>query len=186
MAKGIGQQAKRPGAVGDALGSAFAVADAWFADGRELFEWTAAPAQDLAGLVLELLYHNFQVWHYEDYGRTGDDRLILIGWRGAMHHNRHRNESINAIDAMHAGCHAPHAPLHSESLGALVDRLTILFLKHKNYQRRCTATADAVRTQLDELVDYAVDLQARLLGGQVRCQQVPRLKLYLEPARQQG
>lgn len=184
MAKGSGPQAKAPTGVGEALVAAFATAGDWFADGRELFEWTAPPAQDLAGIVLELLYHNFQVWHYEDHGRSGDDQLILIGWRGAMHHNRYRNERINAIDAMHAGCHTPSAPLHSESLGALVDRLTILFLKHMNYARRCAATAAAVRAQLDELVDYAADLQRRLLAGQVRCQQVPRLKLYLEQKQQ--
>lgn len=132
--------------------------------------------------MLKLLYHNFQVWHYEDYGRTDDNALIVVGWRGAMLHNRHRNDLINEIDARLAPFHCATAPLHSESVGALADRLTILYLKYKNYLPRCAATAARVRAQLVELSAYAADLQARIIAGKARCQQVPRLKLYLPAA----
>ncbi len=182
MASGIVTQEVSRQAVGPALAAAFATADVWFAEQRQLFDWSGPDSSDLQAMVAELLYHNFQVWHYEDLGRSDADASILIGWRGAMRHNQHRNQLINAIDALHSARHRPDAPLHSESLGALVDRLTILYLKHKNYLLRCTATAAAVRAQLDELCIYAADLQTRLLSGQVRCPQVPRLKLYLPVA----
>ena len=169
-------------AIDGLLTAAFRVADDWFAQGRALFEWRGCDEQDPGECVLKLLYHNFQVWHYEDYGRTDDDALILLGWRGAMLHNRHRNDLINAIDAWLAPFHHATAPLHSESVGALVDRVTILYLKYKNYLPRCAATAARVREQLEELSAYAADLQARIMAGEARCQQVPRLKLYLPSA----
>ncbi|MBL8749968.1 MAG: DUF4254 domain-containing protein [Planctomycetes bacterium] len=165
-----------------ACAGAFAAADEWFAAGRTLFDLEPAATTGLDELVRRLLFHNLQVWHYEDHGRTDEDALILIGWRGAMRHNKHRNESINAIDALFLANHAPTAPLHSESLGALLDRITILDLKRRNFRLRDTATADAVRQQRDELVDYAADLADRLASGRVRVQKVPRLKLYLPVA----
>lgn len=169
--------AARPAPVDAALRAAFAAADDWFAAGLTLFEATADEQHSQA--VTRLLYHNFQVWHYEDLGRTDDDAKILVGWRGAMRHNRHRNEQINRIDAALAPFFAASAPLHSESLGALVDRVTILYLKYKNYLSRCHKTADMVHAQLEELVAYAASLQRRIVAGTTRCQQVPRIKLYL-------
>ncbi len=168
--------------VSTACAGAFAAADAWFAAGKTLFDLEPGAAAGLGELVRRLLFHNLQVWHYEDHGRTDDDALILVGWRGAMRHNKHRNECINAIDGLFHSSHVPTAPLHSESLGALLDRITILDLKRRNFRLRDAATADAVQQQRDELVAYAADLAARLGSGRVRVQKVPRLKLYLPVA----
>lgn len=179
-ARGEVDRGARPAPIDQAIAAAFSCGDRWFAEQRRLFDWDGTPARDLPECVLRLLYHNLQVWHYEDFGRTGDDALILVGWRGAMLHNKHRNELINAIDATLAPFHCATAPLHSESLGALVDRITILYLKHKNYAGRSPETAARLSAQLEELIAYAADLQARLVAGELRCQQVPRLKLYLE------
>ena len=171
--------------VAAGLRSAFHRADEWFAEGRGLFVWqdqSAIRDRSLADCLLALQYHNHQVWHFEDLGRTDDDAQILLGWRGAMRHNRSRNELINEIDARMVEHHTETAPLHSESLGALADRITILHLKYRNYRMRDPATAAAVLEQRDELVGYAVSLEQMLRAGRVRCQLVPRLKLYLAEA----
>ncbi len=168
--------------VANVLRAAFERADGWFAAARGLFDWPAElpiEQRDLAEHVARLQYHNHQVWHYEDLGRTDDDEQILIGWRGAMRHNKFRNQCINAIDAVMAPFGRDDAPLHSESLGALLDRITILHLKYRNFEPRCAATAATVCAQRDELVDYAANLQRELCAGALRCQRVPRLKLYL-------
>jgi hypothetical protein len=165
--------------VGRALRSAFVRGECWFAEGRELFE-QRCPDHALADLVVKLLYHNWQVWHYEDQGRTFDDERVIAAWRGGMAHNRERNVVINAIDALFVPLYRPGAELHSESVGAIVDRLTILFLKWKNFESRCARTAAAIHAHMDEMVDYVRALQQRIEGGQVRCLCLPRIKLYFQ------
>ena len=167
-----------PDDVRRAFTRAFAAGDVWFAVLLGLHDAEPPAGTDLAALVLRLLHHNHQVWHYEDLGRTHVDEQVLAGWHGAMRHNKHRNECINAIDALFLARQSPSAPLHSESLGALADRITILWLKHKNYLDRDRAVAEAVRRQFAELVDHAASLAQKLAAGEVRVQVVPRLKLY--------
>lgn len=172
-----------PVEVAAALAAAFAAAERWHTDDLTLFV-LADPATDgvhLAALVLRLQYHNRQVWHYEDMGRSDQEAAIVRGWRGAMEHNKQRNLCINAIDALLARPAASTVPLHSESLGSLCDRITILQLKHMAFRERDAALGAAVANQRDELVGYAQELATKLRAGAVRVQQVPRLKLYLAP-----
>ncbi len=171
------------GAVPAAFAAAFAAVARWQDAGWQLFPLDAATAAgtDFAALLLQLQYHNQQVWHYEDMGRGETTDAIVRGWRGAMAHNKHRNQCINAIDALLGEHHVPAAPLHSESLGALCDRITILQLKQRAFAARDQALAAAVAAQRDELVAYAASLARRLAAGEVRIQTVPRLKLYLPP-----
>lgn len=169
-------------ALRSAFAAAFAAAETWNAEGRLFFPHPGASDTadaDFATLTLGLQYHNQQVWHYEDCGRSDDESSIVAGWRGAMEHNKFRNQCINRIDALLGHRQSAHAPLHSESLGSLTDRITILQLKQVAYRAHDAEVAAAVRSQRDELVDYAIRLAGRLWRGEVRVQAVPRLKLYL-------
>lgn len=162
-----------------ALQRAFETGNAWFAAGRTLFE-RVGPTTSIGDLVETLLYHNLQVWHYEDQGRSADDGGIVAAWRGGMAHNKERNVAINAIDALFVPHYRPGAEVHSESIGSIVDRLTILFLKWKNYQLRCERTAAAIAGHIDELIACLCTLQQRIERGEVRCLRLPRIKLYLD------
>jgi hypothetical protein len=168
-----------PPELGQSLQHAFAMGETWFAEGRALFERRCATTT-LDELVEKLLYHNLQVWHYEDQGRATDDERVVVAWRGGMAHNKERNLAINAIDAMFAPLYRDDAEVHSESIGSIVDRLTILFLKWKNYASRCATTAAAIRGHMDELIVCLQTLQRRIQRGEVRCLRLPRIKLYLE------
>lgn len=176
-------------AMRHAFAAAFAAVERWHAAALRFFPLPTAddePGDAFAALVLQLQYHNQQVWHHEDCGRSDDVPSIVAGWRGAMEHNKCRNQCINGIDALLRDRQCEHAPLHSESLGSLTDRITILQLKHVAYRSHDAAVAAAVRAQRDELVAYAIGLAGRLWRGEARVQVVPRLKLYLprvlEPA----
>lgn len=178
------EQAPFPAAAAmrTAFAAAFAAVERWQADGLRFFPLPApsdGDATDFASLVTRLQYHNQQVWHHEDCGRSDDPESIVAGWRGAMEHNKCRNQCINGIDALLRDRQSAHAPLHSESLGALTDRITILQLKHVAYRAHDAQVAATVQGQRDELVAYAIDLADRLWHGHVRVQVVPRLKLYL-------
>lgn len=168
-----------PPDLGTSLQRAFATGEGWFAEGQGLFDRQCATAT-LDDLVEKLLYHNLQVWHYEDQGRAADDERVVVAWRGGMAHNKERNLAINAIDALFAPHYRSDAEVHSESVGSIVDRLTILFLKWKNYALRCTRTAAAIRGHMDELIGCLRTLQQRIERGEVRCLRLPRIKLYLE------
>lgn len=176
----MGATESTPPDLGPILVSVFERADQWFAEERHLFEWDGTDDGSLASVCEQLLYHNLQVWHNEDYGRTQEQRLILIGWHGAQNHNKARNVAINAIDALFAPLYLESAELHTETIGAIVDRLTIQYLKYKNYLPRCAATAVALRQHIDELVACTQKLQGRIAAGEVRCHRLPRIKLYLE------
>lgn len=162
-----------------ALQRAFATGNEWFAAGRTLFA-RDCPTGTVGELVEKLLYHNLQVWHYEDQGRAADDLGVVAAWRGGMAHNKERNLAINAIDALFVPHYRAGAEVHSESIGSIVDRLTILFLKWTNYQPRCVRTAAAIAGHIDELIACLCTLQQRIERGQVRCLRLPRIKLYLE------
>ncbi|MCU0864706.1 MAG: DUF4254 domain-containing protein [Planctomycetes bacterium] len=158
---------------------AFATGNEWFAAGLTLFE-RDCPTGTLDELVVKLLYHNLQVWHFEDQGRAADDERVVEAWRGGMAHNKERNVAINAIDALFVPHYRQGAEVHSESIGAITDRLTILFLKWKNYLPRCARTAAAIAGHIEELIACLRTLQQRIARGQARCLRLPRIKLYLE------
>jgi len=87
--------------------------------------------------VRDLHGANFELWHIEDQARVpqAPDRQIADLKRAIDRMNQHRNDRMEQCDTVllaaleKAGLPSPDAELHSESLGLMLDRLSILALK---------------------------------------------------------
>ena len=112
---------------------------------------------------------NIALWDEEDQARRRDvsDGAIANSKRLIDGHNQRRNDAIERIDELVLTA-LPNAPetarLHSETVGALIDRLSILSLKiyHMDWQTR-RVDADAAhhttsRERLARLLEQRADL----------------------------
>ena len=171
-------------------------------------EWTiqwhrsepAVVAAGMLGLIEENHLHNFLLWHEEDTARRDDlgSEAVHRAKRTIDRHNQVRNDCIERMDVALAGelpAALPETPLHSETPGMILDRLSILALKEYHMHEEClraTAT-EAHRTacagklaviqrQRADLAGCLGALMADLLAGR-RCFAVYRqFKMYNDPA----
>ena len=95
--------------------------------------------------VLENHRHNFLVWHAEDLARRDDlpAERIREAKRTIDRHNQWRNDAIEAMDAALLALlppPPPDAPVHSESPGIMLDRLSILALREYHLEEEATRT----------------------------------------------
>ena len=141
---------------------------------------------------------NFTLWHLEDDARdlTATDRTIVQCKRSIDRANQQRNNLVEQLDeALLARLRQnDSAPLHSETPGQIVDRLSILSLKifHTHEEtERSTASAEhreRNRQRLRILTEQRDDLRhalARLFGniadGKVRFRVYRQMKMYNDP-----
>jgi hypothetical protein len=145
---------------------------------------------------------NFDLWHIEDEARTpgASDAEVADVKRRVDRTNQSRNDLAEALDrALLAwlepqGLPAPQAPLHSESPGLIVDRLSILALKiyhtREESERRDAPAGHAERNRerLAILEEQRSDLAACLeslwqetLTGRRRFKLYRQLKMYNDP-----
>lgn len=163
------------------------------------------PSQSDAWLDLVVQQHgaNFELWHIEDEARTpgaGDAQLADVK-RRIDPVNQRRNDLAEKLDeALLDYLHPktlpnPEAPLHSESPGLMIDRLSILALKiyhtQEEAQRSDAPPGHAERNQqrLAILLEQRSDLANCLdelwrdtLAGTRRFKIYRQLKMYNDPS----
>jgi len=157
------------------------------------------PNAGLAELALAQHRANFDLWHEEDLARApgASDTDVARIKRAIDALNQKRNDLMEAMDASlleAAGQQEPSAPLHSESPGLIVDRLSILALKlyhTAEESRRPSATDDHRQRNLDRLAlieeqraDLATcldELWKQVLAGQRRFKLYRQMKMYNDP-----
>lgn len=159
------------------------------------------PRESLWELVGLNHRENGLLWNQEDQARrlAVPDSAIAANKRAIDRHNQRRNDAVERIDELvlealgSAG--DPSARLHSETPGAMIDRLSILSLKthHMRLQTERTdaegAHIDACRAKLARLVEQRADL-ARCLdelladcaAGRARFKVYRQFKMYNDPA----
>lgn len=153
----------------------------WLQSAPRFFE--LSPQRDprtLPGMVERLGYHNCQIWNYEDDGRSSDDALVVTGWRGAQANNQGRNETINRIDSLFRPLYRAGSTLHSETVGSLLDRASILCIKQHKFAARDPSLGDRVADHLRLLTECGVQLVRGIAMGRIACLELPRLKLYFD------
>jgi antitoxin component HigA of HigAB toxin-antitoxin module len=155
--------------------------------------------QGLDALVLEQHRANFDLWHEEDQARDPQatpEKIVAIK-RAIDRLNQRRNDLVERIDRMlleEAGEQRAEAPLHSETPGMMIDRLSILELKRFHTEEEIARRADeqhaernqqrlvVLKEQRDDLRDALDDLWAEVMSGKRRFKLYRQLKMYNDPA----
>ncbi len=170
----------------------------WHGDGETPRAQDVNP-QDLTALAVAQHRANFDLWHEEDKARDpGATDAEIAGVKRAIDGlNQRRNDLVEQIDQLllaAAGEQNSAAPLHSETPGMMIDRLSILALKIYHTQEeagRQTAT-EAHRTKnagrLAVLNEQRADLAGCLdvlwlevLKGARRFKLYRQMKMYNDP-----
>ncbi len=145
---------------------------------------------------------NIRLWAAEDQARRRDmpDAYIVQCKREIDRHNQQRNDAVERLDeallqSLAGVTVARTARLHSETPGAIIDRLSILSLKifHMGRQARRTDAGTehlaACTTKLQRLIAQRVDLAACLaqLWNECQCGDAyfklyRQFKMYNDPA----
>ncbi len=176
---------------------------------REAFE-TWRPSNDASdptkvwiGLVSKQHLANFELWHTEDAARIPEatDGDLARVKRRIDETNQRRNDLAEQIDLLlleilePLGLPSLQAPLHSESPGLMIDRLSILALKifhtQEETERLNAPTGHAERnlerlqilkTQRSDLAGCLIDLWQETLQSTRRFKLYRQLKMYNDPA----
>jgi hypothetical protein len=157
--------------------------------------------------MIALQHHaNFELWHIEDEARTpgASDATIANVKRRVDSTNQRRNNLAEELDqfliAILAGRALPNpsAPLHSESPGLMIDRLSILALKifhtreeidraitnpsaPSGHAERNQKRLTILETQRADLANCLEDLWQSTLAGTRRFKLYQQLKMYNDP-----
>ncbi|AFL87736.1 hypothetical protein Terro_1427 [Terriglobus roseus DSM 18391] len=141
---------------------------------------------------------NFTLWHLEDEARdpNATDRTIVQCKRFIDRTNQQRNNLVERLDESLLDRLQQNgtAPLHSETPGQIVDRLSILSLKiyHTHEEaERATASAEhrernrqrlrILTEQRDDLRDALTLLFHNIADGKVRFRLYRQMKMYNDP-----
>jgi hypothetical protein len=158
----------------------------------------AQPASAFEQLVLDQHRANFDLWHCEDAARdpAATDATLAATKRSIDRLNQLRNDLAEKIDRTLLEClTAPppeSAPLHSETPGLIIDRLSILALKifHTGEQlERSTAEhrqrnrerLAVLNQQRDDLAGCLAQLWQDVLEHRRRFKLYRQLKMYNDP-----
>lgn len=151
-------------------------------------------------LVEENHAFNYQLWHAEDRARRDDQgyEFVYQAKREIDRFNQLRNNRMEAMDewlfnqlqpANHTLC-----PVHSESPGMIIDRLSILSLKfyHMNLQtqredvtedhrKNCTHKVAIIHQQLEQLTQCFKELLGDIAAQRRTFRIYHQFKMYNDP-----
>jgi hypothetical protein len=178
----------------------------WHMEALEIwrpFADSADPNAAWTSLVARQHLANFELWHTEDAARTpgATDADLARVKRRIDHTNQRRNDLSEQIDltllaALEAqGLPNPASPLHSESPGLMIDRLSILALKifhtREELERTDAPSGHAERNgerlailseQRNDLAQCLTRIWEETLAGTRRFKLYRQLKMYNDPA----
>ena len=159
-------------------------------------------ATDVTALPLQLHRANFDLWHLEDQARDphATDSIIAEVKRGIDRTNQRRNDLVEQFDAsllqalLPRNLPQPDAPLHSETPGMIVDRLSILSLKRFHmreeaqrndasiqHRERNAARLEILNRQSDALAGCLAQVWAEVCSGTRRFAVYHQMKMYNDP-----
>lgn len=167
-----------------------------------LEQWYAGPpgvlrsGRSLSALLREQHFYNYLVWGLEDQARRRDvpDSHIANVKRGIDKWNQRRNDMMERLDIHTLGAigkrMSPRAPLHSESFGIMLDRLSVITLKLRHMRinaarrddralaKECARRCAILEEQRDDLLGCLRDLLDDIAAGRRRVKVYYQLKQY--------
>jgi hypothetical protein len=170
--------------------------DQFIAHGHDAELPAPRPETPFDELVLNQHGANFDLWHCEDRARDPDlaDVVIVQVKHDIDRLNQLRNDFVEQLDTTLLGvaCQNTTAPLHSETPGLIIDRLSILALKifhteeqlhrstpeHRDRNLRRLLVLNEQRTDLTACL---ADLWSDVLAGRRRFKLYRQLKMYNDP-----
>lgn len=154
---------------------------------------------EVASLIMAQHRANYDLWHQEDAARSPDasDGAIAEVKHAIDRLNQLRNDLVEQIDErllQLAGEQNPEAPLHSETPGLIIDRLSILALKiyhtgeeahrpdasQQHHQRNMNRLA-VLQQQRSDLATCLDQLWTQILQGERRFRLYRQMKMYNDP-----
>ena len=153
-------------------------------------------------LLLRLHRSNFELWHLEDESRDTEatDAVIAKVKRSIDKTNQRRNDLVEKVDdalmvaLATAGLPNLQSPLHSETPGMILDRLSILSLKifHTNEETQRKDASELHRErnhqrliilqeQSSALTGCLAELWQQVVRGERRFQLYRQMKMYNDP-----
>jgi hypothetical protein len=172
----------------------------WHQDEAQPHSVTPAQPSDVF-IETALAHHraNFDLWHEEDKARepeVSDSRIATVK-HNIDKLNQTRNDLVEVMDHTLldvAGQQNPVAPLHSESPGLILDRLSILALKiyHTAEEARRASASEAhhqknlsrlalLEEQRSDLAACLDTLWREVLDGKRRFKLYRQMKMYNDP-----
>ncbi len=172
---------------------------------RALAAWYHGAGCDAPGdgeLAEVLVAHhrcNFELWGLEDDARRSDagDAFVVAAKRSIDTVNQRRNDLVETMDDLilreFAEVDRSRARLHSETAGLMIDRLSILSLKIRNFgvaaahagdcalSRDCTRTVAVLETQRSDLADCLRELLDDFAAGRRHFKSYRQFKAYNDP-----
>jgi len=168
----------------------------------------AKPAENPTGTPLQQLVArqhraNFELWHIEDEARDpqASDAQMASTKRRIDRTNQLRNDLVEQIDLAlldwlaERDLPAPSAPLHSETAGLIIDRLSILSLKifhtreqaeradvDQEHRERSLQRLAVLEEQRGDLAGCLGVLWNETLAGRRRFKLYRQMKMYNDPA----
>jgi CRISPR/Cas system CMR-associated protein Cmr1 (group 7 of RAMP superfamily) len=166
-----------------------------------LWHSEAAAIESTGFLCFVLAQHhaNFDLWHEEDRARdtSATAENIAEVKRAIDRLNQQRNDLVERIDETLLAAvreQNPQAPLHSETPGLIVDRLSILSLKiyHTGEEARRETATEAHRCrnqerlavleeQRTDLANCLDELWRQIVAGERRFKLYRQMKMYNDP-----
>ena len=170
--------------------------------------WHAGPIvldqrDELMLLVEQNHARNFELWHEEDRARDpeADDRVIATVKRAIDKLNQARNDAMEKIDELvlarldGRGQTPEGSPLHSETVGSIVDRLSILSLKcyhmreqtlrkdaSDEHRESCRDKLRVLETQRADLAGALGRFAGELERGEKAFRVYRQMKMYNDPS----
>jgi hypothetical protein len=156
-------------------------------------------AEGLMELAVAQHRANFDLWHEEDKARDPEasDAEIAKVKHAIDGLNQRRNDLVEKIDELlltSAGKQNPAAPLHSETPGMMIDRLSILTLKiyhtreeagrmtaTEAHRKKNAARLVVLEEQRSDLAHCLDDLWREVLTGTRRFKLYRQMKMYNDP-----